>query len=187
MQPYQQPSGRFWLNSFSQTQLASSSPWGSWPYLWFLVGRRSYVVHDLHEVGGALLAHLALGVVVHDYLAVQLEADALDLGGVGRVVEVRPDAAETADQGPDLLVAQNGAYAATPGLLDADALTPLVVKAEVEDAHRGVVGTASRAHHGDRLQVLLIPCKCVGEFLGQEVGIVLEARRGFVELHGAFI
>ena len=48
-----------------------------------VLGRQEVVVvHDLHEVGGALLSHLALLVVVDDDLTVELEADALDGRGI---------------------------------------------------------------------------------------------------------
>ena len=52
-----------------------------------------------------MLAHLALQVIVLDDLTVELEADALDGGRVGGTVGILVDTFETADHGPNPLVA----------------------------------------------------------------------------------
>lgn len=51
-----------------------------------LGGQEVVIIHDLHEVCSTLAAHLALAVIIDHYLAMQLEADALDFCRIGGAV-----------------------------------------------------------------------------------------------------
>ena len=145
-----------------------------------VVGRQQVIgVHDLHDMGGAVAAHLALGVVIDPDFLVQLDAGLGQGLEVGGVVHIALDHRSAADQGPDPLVPEHGAQAAAAGLLEPDAAPALVPPGEVEHADEAVVGAGAGGHHRDVGAVVIVFGIQPGEDLGQHVAVHRILGRGF--------
>lgn len=107
--------------------------------------------------------------------------------GSAASLELLIDSLIAADEGANLLVAEDAADTASARLLDADALSALVVEREVEQPHGRAVGPPAGGDDGYRLQIrgarrLALRGEDSGEHFGEEMSVRGNIGRRLVEL-----
>ncbi len=106
------------------------------------------------------------------HLLVIFDADFIDGGNVGSVVEVRCDALILHHQSLNFLVVQDCAQPTAGCLLETHHLTAWIIKRKIEQAHVAVFGSAASADHRHVDHIVFILGVLAGKLFGQEVGIV---------------
>jgi len=136
-------------------------------------GQQFVVVHDLGKVRGTYRAHLALLVVMVVDALVEAYSGLHDRFDVDGIVFSAGELRALHDYCDYVLVAEYGAAAAAPRLLEPDGFSAYVIEAEVEPDDVARLRRHTCGDDGYRALVLFVLRKVVVELLGNVVRVVV--------------
>ena len=134
-------------------------------------GQQVVSVHNVDDVSGTDLSHLADEIVVHGHFAVDTQTGFVQELLIQSMVHVGAGAAITDDQAFDVLVAEHGADAAAAGLLQTGAGTTLIPEGEVQAADGRKLGSLSGGNGGYVDLVIVVLAVHVEHLLGKHMRV----------------